>query len=104
PIYNASGRRLPLMADRNEDAVGDDCRLLLADGTKLDNVFGIGLGTGFPPRPVIGGGPTFDGQANSLWLYHNDIGAVIYRGIQEMLGERSEMPMRFVPIAAESQY
>ena len=27
--------------------------------------------------------PNFDGQANSLWLYQNDIGATIYRGIHE---------------------
>jgi hypothetical protein len=25
--------------------------------------------------------PNFDGQANSLWLYQNDIGGLIYRGI-----------------------
>jgi hypothetical protein len=35
----------------------------------------------------MGGKPNFDGQANSLWLYQNGIGAVIYRGIQEVLCE-----------------
>ena len=32
----------------------------------------------------MGGEPNFDGQANSLWLYHNDIGAIIYRAIDEL--------------------
>jgi hypothetical protein len=32
----------------------------------------------------MGGEPNFDGQANSLWLYHNDIGAIIYRAIHEL--------------------
>jgi hypothetical protein len=103
PIYDSSERRLDLKVDRNEDAVGDDCRLLLANGTKLENVFGIGLGTGFRPGQTMGCEANFAGQANSLWLYHNDIGAVVYRAIQSIPGV-NEMLKRFVPIAAESQY
>jgi hypothetical protein len=29
--------------------------------------------------------PNFNGQANSLWLYQNDMGALIYHAIQVML-------------------
>jgi hypothetical protein len=29
--------------------------------------------------------PNFDGQANSLWLYQNDIGGLIYHGIQNLV-------------------
>ncbi len=82
PIFDANGRRLALRADSNGDAVGDDCRLLLADGAKLPNVFGIGLGTGFRPSEEMGCEPNFRGQANSLWLYQNDVGALIYHAIQ----------------------
>ena len=64
----------------SREAVGDDCRLRLADGGRLDNVFGIGLGTGYRLSGSMGGEPNFVGQANSLWLYQNDIGAVIHRG------------------------
>src|SRR5258708_11706374 len=85
PIFDADGRRLVLRADGNGDAVGDDCRVLLADGTKLHNVFGIGLGTGFRPSEAMGCEPNFNGQANSLWLYQNDMGALIYHAIQAML-------------------
>jgi hypothetical protein len=35
----------------------------------------------------MGGEPNFNGQANSLWLYQNDIGAVIYRAIQDLVRE-----------------
>jgi hypothetical protein len=70
-----------LAADDNLNAVSPACRLLRADGSELPNVFGIGLGTGFRPTESMGCEPNFDGQANSLWLYQNDIGGLIYRGI-----------------------
>ncbi len=81
PIYDPAGRRLALRADAGGDAVGPDCRVLLADGSALPNVFGIGLGTGFRPSAAMGGEPAFDGQANSLWLYQNDIAALVHREI-----------------------
>jgi hypothetical protein len=83
PIFDPAGRRLALRADADGDAVGDDCRLALVDGSSLPNVYGIGLGTGFRPSLGMGCEPNFSGQANSLWLYQNDIGATIYRGIHE---------------------
>jgi hypothetical protein len=83
PIIDEAGRRLALRADANGDAVGDDCRLVLGNGDVLPNVYGIGLGTGFRPSLAMGCEPNFSGQANSLWLYQNDIGATIYRGIHE---------------------
>jgi hypothetical protein len=83
PIIDGAGHRLALSADANGYNVGDDCRLVLADGAVLPNVYGIGLGTGFRPSRAMGCEPNFSGQANSLWLYQNDIGATIYRGIHE---------------------
>jgi hypothetical protein len=83
PIFDGSGRLLAL----NGDTVGKDCRLLQANGAPLANVFGIGLGSGFRPTATMGCEPNFDGQANSLWLYHNDIGALIHREIQLLLKE-----------------
>ena len=40
----------------------------------------------------MGGEPNFDGQANSLWLYHNDIGAMIYRAIHELESNLAVQP------------
>ncbi len=85
PVFDATGRRLPLKADCGGPAVGRDARLLLANGDPLPNVFAIGLGTDYRPWGRMGGEPSFDGQANSLWLYQNDIGSVVYRGVHECL-------------------
>ena len=70
PIIDQAGHLLPLRADANGDAVGDDCRLVLADGSVLPNVYGIGLGTGFRPSRGMGCEPNFSGQANSLSRGH----------------------------------
>jgi hypothetical protein len=87
PVYDHRDQRLSLSADLGERSVAQDCRLLLADGGTVRNVFGIGLGTGYRPSGSMGGEPNLSGQANSLWLYQNDIGAVIHRGVQELLRE-----------------
>ena len=84
PVFDAAGTRLSLNADLGGIAVGEQSRLLLSDGTSLPNLFGIGLGTGYKLPSSMGGEPNFDGQANSLWLYHNDIGAIIYRAIHDL--------------------
>jgi hypothetical protein len=107
PIFDAEARRLPLKADSGGPAVGRDARVLLADGRQLPNVFGIGLGTDFRPWGKMGGEPSFDGQANSLWLYQNDIGAVVYRGVQEYLDaakkpRRAWRDGRFVDVLART--
>lgn len=84
PVFDVGGERLTLNAELGGIAVGEQSRLLLSDGGSLPNLFGIGLGTGYKLPASMGGEPNFDGQANSLWLYHNDIGAVIYRAIHEL--------------------
>jgi hypothetical protein len=89
PVFDEEGRRLALKADAGGPAVGRDARPLLAEGGRLTNVFGIGLGTDYRPWGAMGGEPSFDGQANSLWLYQNDIGAVVYHGVHECL-ERAD--------------
>jgi hypothetical protein len=97
PVFDAEGQRLFLNADAFGEAVGDDCRLRLADGGRLDNVFGIGLGTGYRISGSMGGEPNFVGQANSLWLYQNDIGAVIHREIQMLLRAPASAIAAWVP-------
>lgn len=81
PIFDAEGRRLPLSADHGGAAVDRDARILLTTGQALPTIFGIGLGTGYRPWGPMGGEANFAGQLNSLWLYQNHIGEVVYRGI-----------------------
>jgi hypothetical protein len=85
PVFDASGRRLRLKADEGGPAVGRDARVQLADGRTIKNIFGIGLGADYKPWGPMGGEPSFEGQANSLWLYQNDIGGVVYEGVRDCL-------------------
>jgi hypothetical protein len=84
PVFDQAGERLALAADDGLPGVGETCRLALRDGRTIDRLFGIGLGTGYRLPVSMGGEPNFDGQANSLWLYQNDIGATIHREITAM--------------------
>lgn len=88
PVFGVDGSRLTLNADRGGIAVARDGCMLLGDGSKISNLFAIGLGNGYRPWGHMGGEPNFGGQANSLWLYQNHIGEVIFRSIHECLDER----------------
>lgn len=88
PVHDAAGARLALAADDGLPAVGEACRLALSDGGTIDRLFGIGLGTGYRLPAAMGGEPNFDGQANSLWLYQNDIGATVHREALKLAGAR----------------
>jgi hypothetical protein len=81
PVFDVHGEQQSLNAEVGGVAVDEDSRLLLQDGSSLPNLFAIGLGTGYRLPASMGGEPNFDGQANSLWLYQNDIGEVIYHAI-----------------------
>ena len=76
----------------------EDSRLLLGDGTSLANLLCIGLGTGYRLPARMGGEPNFDGQANSLWLYQNDIGEVIYRAIHRREAEPADQILKVVGV------
>ena len=57
--------------------VDGHCQVLDAAGDPLAGLFGIGLAAGFRPSGALGGEPSFRGQANGLWLWQNDVGALI---------------------------
>ena len=93
PVFGVDGGRLDLNADHGGVAVARDGSVLLSDGSTIPNLFGIGLGNGYRPWGHMGGEPNFEGQANSLWLYQNHIGEVVYRSIEERLREPVEVPL-----------
>lgn len=76
PIYDAHGRRVPLAQDG--PAVEAHARLRAADGRSIPGVFAAGLGSGFVPWGTMSGEESFAGQQNSLWLYQNGLGKLIY--------------------------
>ena len=76
PIYDARGARVPLA--RTGPSVAPSARLLAEDGAPIPGVFGVGLGSGFLPWGLMAGEESFTGQQNSLWLYQNGLGKLIY--------------------------
>ena len=46
-------------------------------GTPLPKLYGMGLAAGFVPHGKLGGERSFRGQANGLWLWQSDVGAMI---------------------------
>jgi hypothetical protein len=75
-LLDATGERITLLAETGPQMamVDGQCRVLDALAMPVPGVFGIGLAAGFLPR---GGEPSFRGQANGLWLWQHDVGALI---------------------------
>ena len=61
--------------------VDQACRVLDHRHQPVPGVLAIGLGAGFVPGGLLGGEPSFVGQTNGLWLWQNDIGAMIVRNL-----------------------
>jgi hypothetical protein len=71
--------------------VDDFCRVVDARDRPIGGLFGLGLANGFIPSGRLGGEPSFVGQANGLWLWQNDVGAII---VDQLLGGigRDDLP------------
>ena len=83
PLHAADGSRIALSCAYDAPLVDGQCRVMDAGGRPVEGVYGIGLAAGFVPRGRLGGEPSFSGQANGLWLWQNDVGALI---AEAMLG------------------
>ena len=79
PVFDEAGGRVSLQSETGPQArlVDDHCRVMDASGNPLPHLFAIGLAAGFVPHGKLGGEPSFRGQANGLWLWQNDVGAMI---------------------------
>ena len=92
PVYDAVGAPLPLA--RSGPSVDPDARLLSASGVPVRGLFGVGLGSGFVPWGGMSGEESFTGQQNSLWLFQNGLGQMIYRATGERAARlASEAPV-----------
>jgi hypothetical protein len=83
PMFDHAGKRVRLFAETGPKAplVDGRCRVLDADGNPIPQAFAIGLAAGFVPHGKLGGEPSFTGQANGLWLWQSDVGAMIVDAI-----------------------
>ena len=77
PIQDTNGGRIALAADHGAAMVDRHCRIVDANGAPIPGLYGIGLAAGFVPWGKLGGEASFSGQANGLWQWQNDVGAMI---------------------------
>jgi hypothetical protein len=84
PVHDVEGRAVPLAAHNGTAMVDRHCRILDARGAAIPGLYGIGLAAGFVPWGHLGGEASFSGQANGLWQWQNDVGAMI---VDQVLGD-----------------
>lgn len=99
PVLDKAGREVKLLAQSGprEPLVDASCRVLGADGKRLAALYGIGLAAGYVPHGALGGERSFVGQANGLWTWQNDVGALIVGAVLET--GRKSVPRAKVPTA-----
>ncbi len=83
-IHDSEGRSVALAAHEGAAMVDRHCRILDATGAAIPGLYGIGLAAGFVPWGKLGGEASFSGQANGLWQWQNDVGAMI---VDQVLGD-----------------
>ncbi|MDB5703308.1 MAG: aminotransferase DegT [Sphingomonas bacterium] len=76
-VSDSKGAPIALAAHSGTAMVDRHCRVLDARGEPIPGLFGIGLAAGFVPWGALGGEASFSGQANGLWLWQNQVGAMI---------------------------
>jgi hypothetical protein len=85
PISDESGKGIRLHANGSgaRALVDQQCRIMDALCRPIPGLFGIGLSSGFIPSGEMGGEPSFVGQTNGLWLWQNDVGALLLSNLTE---------------------
>lgn len=85
PLFDRAGAPVVLHSDEGARAAVDPwCRVLDARGVAIEDLYAIGLASGFVPWGAMGGEPGFVGQTNGVWLYQHHVGAMI---VEQLLGE-----------------
>lgn len=102
PIFDESGFPITLYSQTGSQRpmVDDACRILDVDGKTLPNLYGIGLAAGFVPRGALGGEASFRGQANGLWLWQHDVGALIVQAVLQKSVSKSNKTEISLPVFA----
>jgi hypothetical protein len=107
PLLSPSGRRLEVFADDSgtRPLVDGACRVLDRNGVPIEGLLGIGLGSGFFSRELVGGELSFSGQTNSLWQWQNAIGGLIARQLQAaaVTASLKQAPMTAMPVSPRLQ-
>jgi len=107
PLLNEAGRRLEVFADDTgaRPLVDSECRVLDRRGLPIDGLLGIGLGSGFFSRELVGGEASFSGQTNSLWQWQNAVGGLVARQIRStsVTKQVERAPVAAMPVVSRLQ-
>jgi dTDP-4-amino-4,6-dideoxygalactose transaminase len=87
PLFDANGQPIALAYRAGRPMVDRHCRILDDRDRPVPNAYGIGLSAGFVPWGRLGGEKSFQGQANGLWLWQNDVGQMI---VEQLLGQGTQ--------------
>lgn len=114
PVLDLQGHPVGLRAHQPGGAlVGPRCGVLDEQGQEIEGLLGIGLAAGFRPGVAMGGEPSFTGQVNGLWLWQNDVGALVVRRMLERLDgaqspsqttAKSSVPAPDLPLAVPPRH
>ena len=76
PIYDESGKIIPLKFDENGLVIDERTRIIKQDGQPLNNILAYGLGAGMKSSSKVGGESALSGRIDGIWLFQNDVGKV----------------------------
>ncbi|NOS67423.1 MAG: hypothetical protein HOO67_03615 [Candidatus Peribacteraceae bacterium] len=89
---------IPLQNDRQGQLeVDESCRILRADDTPLQRVFGLGLGHGIKASHLGLGEPNFDGKVDGVNVYWGAAGSMVVRQILKNRSASSRTLQSFSP-------
>ncbi len=83
PVFGKNGERIKLRCElgASQPLVNSSSAVLDLSGAPIEGLFGIGLGTGRPWTPDLGGELSFNGQINSLWMWQHNLGEQLVDGL-----------------------
>lgn len=76
-VIGQNGESVKLNIGIGKRFVNDKCQVLDINENVVENIFGVGLASGFVPSGKLGGEKNFKGQTNGYWLYQNGVGEII---------------------------
>jgi len=82
-MHEQDGRTIEFNSKAGGAFVDDLCRVLRAKShpkavpQPIENLFAMGLASGYIPSGELGGEPSFRGQTNGFWLYQNGVGEIV---------------------------
>ena len=92
-MFDQDGGAIEFNSKNGGPLVDDQCRVLQAasrinkEPRPIENLFAMGLASGYIPSGKLGGEPSFRGQTNGFWLYQNGVGEIVLNQVTNLVTE-----------------